>query len=148
MDPVDGGRDRGRGRGEGRGRGRGRGGDEELLDNLEGLLAVHVALGLTILALAVLRVAWRRTGLPPRAATLRDGERTLAHWTERVLLATLFVIPLSGLLVLVVDDEWLPLHVGGHIAFFVALAAHLGLVLRHQLVDRDRLLSRMIPGSG
>jgi cytochrome b561 len=35
------------------------------------------------------------------------------------------------------------LHVASHVAFFVALAAHLGLVLKHQVIDRDRLGRRM-----
>ena len=57
----------------------------------------------------------------------------------------LFVVPATGIvLVASGDDDVLPLHVGAHIAFFVALAAHLGLVLKHQLVDRDRLLARML----
>ncbi|MGH3361188.1 MAG: cytochrome b [Nocardioides sp.] len=110
------------------------------------LVEVHVLLGLTILALAVARVVWRRIGgLPPWAETLSSGERTLVHWYEKVLVALLFVIPLSGLaLVLSDDDAVLPLHVAAHIAFFVAIAVHLGLVLKHTLVDRDRLLSRML----
>lgn len=144
MDVDGSGQGRGRGRGGESGRGRGRGGEVDLADGLDGLLAVHTTVGLLILLLAAARVGWRRTGLPPWAQTLRAGERTLAHWTERLLLAALFVIPISGLLVLLVDDDWLPLHVGGHIAFFVALAAHLGLVLKHQVVDRDRLLGRML----
>lgn len=145
MDPDPGsGRGRGRGRGEGGGRGRGRGGEESLADQVEGLLAVHVLLGLLVLALAVTRLLWRRTGLPPWAETLDEKERRLEHWAEKVLLATLFVIPSSGLLALLVDDDWLPLHVSGHVLFFAALAAHLGLVLKHQLVHRDRLLSRML----
>ena len=48
---------------------------------------VHVLLGLLVLTLAVVRVVWRRTaGLPPWAEGLSAGERTLAHWTEKVLL--------------------------------------------------------------
>lgn len=144
MDVDDSGRGRGRGRDGDSGRGRGRGGEEDLADNLDGLLGVHVGLGLLVLLLAVARVAWRRTGLPPWAETLQPRERTLAHWTERALLVLLFLIPLSGLLVVFVDDDWLRLHVTGHVAFFVALAAHVGLVLKHQLVDRDRLLGRML----
>lgn len=115
-----------------------------VLDGTWGLLDLHVGLGLLILVLAVLRVAWRRTGLPPWAETLGEGERSLAHWTEKVLLATLFAIPLTGLaLVAAGDDDWLWLHVAAHVTFFVAITAHVGLVLKHQLVDRDRLLSRM-----
>ncbi len=38
--------------------------------------------------------------------------------------------------VLLLDDDWLPLHVGAHVAFFAALAAHLTLVLRHRLIPR------------
>jgi cytochrome b561 len=147
MEVDDSGRGRGRGRGRGgeSGRGRGRGGEEEdLLESIDGLVAVHVTLGVVILVLAVARVAWRRTGLPPWAETLRAGERTLAHWTERALLLLLFVIPPTGALVLLVDDDWLPLHVASHIALFVALTAHLGLVLKHQLLDRDRLIGRML----
>jgi cytochrome b561 len=138
------GRGRGRGRGDGRGRGRGRGGED--LDVLgDGLLTLHVALGLTILALALVRWWWRRRqGLPPWAATLSAIERTIAHWTERVLYLLLVVIPVTGLWLVLVSDDTVGVHVASHVAFFVALAAHVGLVLKHQFVDRDGLLWRML----
>jgi cytochrome b561 len=105
----------------------------------------HVMLGMLVLALALSRVAWRRTaGLPPWAEQLSEGERTWAHWTERVLLTLLFVIPLSGLLLVVVSYDLLPLHIAAHIGFFVTVAAHVGLVVKRTLVQRDRLLHRMV----
>lgn len=141
MDADDSGRGRGRGRGGDSGRGRG-GDSSGYLDDPDVFVRVHVALGVTILALAVARVAWRRVvGLPPWAEQLTSGQRRFATWTERVLLTTLFVIPLSGLaLVVSGDDDLVWLHVAGHVAFFVALLAHLGLV-----VGRG-LLPRMLPG--
>jgi cytochrome b561 len=145
MDAGGSGRGRGRGRGEGSGRGRGRGGGYEPFGDNH-LLTVHVILGGTILTLAVIRLAWRlTTPLPPWAATLTGGERTLAHWTERALYALMFAIPLTGLWLIVADDDdarW-P-HVLTHIAFFVVFVLHISLVLKHQLLDRDRLLQRML----
>jgi cytochrome b561 len=76
-------------------------------------------------------------GLPPWAERLTAGERRVAHVTERVLLASLFVIPLSGLaLVSSGDDDLLPVHVGAHLVFFATLASHLGLVVRRRLLPR------------
>ncbi|WP_107774945.1 cytochrome b [Nocardioides sediminis] len=152
MEAGDSGRGRGRGRSGGSGRGRGRGGDDEGYDVAErlaawpeDLVAWHVVLGVTVLLLAVARVAWRRGhGLPPWAATLSSTERRVAHWAERALLTLLFAIPLTGLSLLVAGDDVVALHVASHVAFFAALTAHLGLVLKHQLVDRDRLLRRML----
>jgi cytochrome b561 len=152
MEAGDSGRGRGRGRSGGPGRGRGRGGEGEGYDVAErlaawpeDLLAWHVVLGMTVLLLAAARVAWRRGhGLPPWAETLSSTERRVAHWTERALLALLFAIPLTGLSLVVGGDDLVALHVASHVALFVALAAHLGLVLKHQLVDRDRLLRRMV----
>ena len=100
------GRGRGRGRGGESGRGRGRGGDDDLELGLgsgdDVLITVHVGLELTIVALALIRVVWRRaTPLPPWAAGLSRRERS-------------------------------------------ALAAHVGLIMKHQLIDRDRLLHRML----
>lgn len=133
---VGGGRGRGRGHGEGSGRGRGRGGDDLDLGD-DTLLTVHVALGLTVLALALVRVWWRRrTALPPWAPALSAGERTLAHWTERTLYALLFAIPLSGLWLVLVSDDAVGVHVAAHVAFFLAFAAHVGLVARRRLLRR------------
>jgi cytochrome b561 len=42
------------------------------------------------------------------------------------------------------DDTLLTAHVTTHLVFFVVLAVHVGLVLKHQLVDRDHLLNRML----
>lgn len=129
------GRGRGRGRGGDSGRGRGRGGDDLELFGDDGLLTVHVVLGVSILLPAGFRLWWRRrTTLPPWAPGLSSTERTLAHWTERALYLVLFAIPLTGL--------WLVL--AAHVVLSVALAIHVGLVLKHQLLDRDGLLRRML----
>ena len=144
MEAGGSGRGRGRGRGGESGRGRGRGGDLDVFGD-DALLTAHVLLGVTILVLATVRLLWRRhTTLPPWAPGLSPAERTLAHWTERVLYVLLFAIPLTGLWLVLVNDEALPLHIAAHVAFFVAFAAHIGLVLKHQLLDRDHLIRRMI----
>lgn len=91
----------------------------------------HVTLGLLVLALGVARVLWRRTGLPPWADHLSETSRKVAGATEKALLTMLFVVPLSGLLLLGAGSNWLPLHIAAHATFFVALAVHVGLHLRH-----------------
>jgi cytochrome b561 len=139
MDVDSGGRGRGRGRGSAEsGRGRGRGGDDGYeVFGADRLLTVHVALGVSIVVLTAVRLLWRRhAGLPPWAPQLGPAGRTLAHWTERALYALLFVIPLSGLWLVVVSDEAVAVHIGAHIALFVAVAAHLGLVLTRRLLPR------------
>ena len=99
---------------------------------------LHVVLGLSILALAILRTLWRiGTPLPPWDERLTPLDRRLANATEITLIAATYVIPLSGLwLVLAGDDSVLPLHVAAHLAFFVALLVHVGLVLRRRLLAR------------
>ena len=42
------------------------------------------------------------------------------------------------------EDGFEILHIGSHVIFFVAFALHVGLVIKHQLVNRDRLLNRML----
>lgn len=143
----DGGNGRGRGRGGESGRGRGRGGGDAefgLRFDDDGLLIVHVVLGLTVLSLAITRLLWRRAApLPSWATGLSSAEKVLATWTERSLYACLILIPLTGLSLLLISDDLLLLHVASHILFFAALASHLGLVLKHQYLDRDHLLQRM-----
>lgn len=146
---VDDGGGRGRGRGRGGDSGRGHGGDDDYTfgfsDGDETLLSVHVVIGLLILALTLMRIAWRNlTPLPAWAPALTRFERKLATWTERALYLCLIVMPLSGLAVFFASDDLLALHIATHIALFVAVGVHLGLVLKHQLVNRDRLISRML----
>ena len=146
----DSGRGRGRGRGRGgeSGHGRGRGGDDDVdlgfASGDDGLLTMHVVVGVSILALAIIRLLWRRnTPLPPWAPALSSAEKVFASWTERVLYLSLFLIPLTGLSLLLISDDLLFAHIATHVLFFAALAAHLGLVLKHQFIDRDNLLGRM-----
>ncbi|HUF98334.1 MAG TPA: cytochrome b/b6 domain-containing protein [Ilumatobacter sp.] len=144
LDAGESGRGRGRGRGGESGRGRGRGGDLDPFGDNE-LLTVHVVLGVSILVLAVIRLLWRwRSTLPPWAPQLSKAERVWAHWTERLLYLCLIAIPSTGLWLVSVNDDAVAAHVASHILFFVALAAHLGLILKHQLIKRDHLLRRML----
>ncbi|MFF5933452.1 cytochrome b [Streptomyces sp. NPDC012508] len=142
---VSSGHGRGRGQGSGSGHGRGRGGEYDAFGD-DPLFTAHVLLGLTVLALGLLRLGWRiATPLPPWAPTLSPFERSLAHWTEYALLALTLVVPASGLWLLASgDDDLLGVHITAHVLFFAALALHVGLVARHQLFVRDRLLGRML----
>lgn len=126
--------------------GGGEGGFEDLFSGAFGLPELHVLLGLTILALGVLRFLWRTAGsLPPWAPALSHGERTLEGWLEKALLALLFVIPLRGLLLIGTgEDDYLPIHVAAHIAFFAVVGLHIGLVLKRTVIQRDRHLARML----
>lgn len=101
----------------------------------------HVVLGVLILGLGIARVLWRRQGLPPWAEHFGATSRRVAGLTEKVLLSLLFVIPLSGLLLLAAGDGWLALHIAAHVAFFVALTVHVGLMLAHA---RSGQLRRML----
>lgn len=128
-----------------------RAGDTEYLigpaDGID-LLDVHVVLGVSILMLGVARVIWRRVGgLPPWSPALSDGERRFESLLEKVLLASLFLVPGTGLtLVLSQDDALVGVHIASQVLLGLAVLGHVGLVVRHTLFRRDRLLQRMLPG--
>ncbi len=111
----------------------------------DGPTALHVVLGLSIIGLALTRILWRRTTpLPPWAEHLRPGERTLQHWLEKLLLTMLIVTPATGLLLMAGEDDWLPVHVTAQLGLLGLIAVHVGLVLSHTVVRRNRHLSRML----
>ncbi|MGW2202017.1 cytochrome b [Streptomyces sp. NPDC001774] len=127
------------------GHGRGRGGEYDAFGD-DPLFTAHVVLGVVVLTLGLARLGWRTaTPLPPWAPTLTPFERSLAHWTEYALLALTLGVPATGLWLLASgDDDLLGVHITAHVLFFAALALHVGLVVRHQFVVRDRLLRRML----
>jgi cytochrome b561 len=133
------------------------------------LLARHKSVGITILMLAILRLAWRwfnpTPQLPP---TLRSWEQTLARLTHFLLYALLFAMPLSGWLMSSARGfpvSWfgyfqLPDLVPKNHALYEALvtthdslawvlgavvALHVAAALKHHFMLRDDVLRRMLP---
>lgn len=122
------------------------------------LVFAHAWLGAAILVLAVVRLLWRwATPLPEWSERLTGTDRVIEAWTEKILYATLFVIPVTGIGLLYFSGEereladrreWLPpfdvvgddlmlgLHIAAHLTFYVALAVHVGLSLRRRTVGR------------
>lgn len=105
----------------------------------------HVLLGLTLLALGLTRVIWRATTpLPPWAPYLSARERTAESMAEKLLLTSLFLVPVSGLLLVWVSVDWLWLHITAQLMFLATIGVHVGLVLRHTFFRRDGELRRML----
>jgi cytochrome b561 len=128
----------------------------------------HKTLGLVALAIALVRIWARRAGeLPPWAPTLSDGEKAFIHRAEQALYAAMIVMPASGFIYVMAGDygvrlfglwemprpfppspilaasaKWI--HIGSAWMLALAVAAHVGLVLRHHFVIRDGLLKRML----
>lgn len=69
------------------------------------------------------------------------GERSLESALEKVLLAAIFVVPVSGLALLAVGTDWLALHVAAQLVFLATVAVHVALMLTHA---RDGALVRML----
>ena len=130
----------------------------------------HKSIGLIALVVAACRLLARKRGqLPDWAPTLSGSERTFVHRAEQVLYTAMFLMPVSGYLyvmaggygvnlfgvwhmpnpigtheALAIAAKWT--HIAASYALLLALAGHIGLVLRHQLILKDRLLHRMLPG--
>lgn len=128
-------------------------GADELADVLTGsaleggvsAVEAHVALGLTLVVLALVRLLWRRTTpLPPWAEHLSGAERRVEATLEKAMLALLLVVPATGLLLVAYGGSLLPLHVAAQVALLATVAGHVALVLRHTAVHRHRQLARML----
>ena len=129
----------------------------------------HKSIGLLLLILAFARYMWRRnTPLPDWAPGLSSFERKASHWIERLLYICMFLMPISGFIYvmsggygvmlfgrfplpnLIPANETLArfaqmTHRFTAYVILVVWLCHLTLVLKHQFVNRDRFLNRMLP---
>lgn len=136
------------------------------------IYALHKSLGLTILALAVLRLAWRSyAGAPLPPPTSPRWQHRFAAFTHWLLYGLLFAIPLSGwtfnsaagyplqwfklfnLPALVARDAELrqiarDLHEWLFLALLAVAVLHAAAAWYHHLVLRDDTLRRMLPRLG
>lgn len=134
-------------------------------------LARHKSVGITILALAIVRVAWRFANPTPQLpAASRPWERKTAHATQGLLYLLLFAMPLSGWMMSSARNfpvSWfglvqLPdlvrpskplydtLHETHEILFGVLIAAtvlHVLAALKHHFISKNDVLRRMLPAA-
>ncbi len=132
--------------------------------------SLHKSIGLTILALVVLRVLWRLyAGAPSPVPGTPTWQHRIASVTHVLLYALLFAIPLSGWVLNSSAGyplQWFKLFnlpaitgrsdsvheaaEGAHELLFWALVvlvlAHAGAALYHHLFQGDATLTRMLPG--
>jgi cytochrome b561 len=112
------------------------------------LLNLHKSVGLTVFLLVLLRimarVALQRPPLPP----MRPWQRAAARTTQGLLYVAMVAMPLCGYLGSSFNrfgTRFWGLHKAIGYALIVLIALHVAGALKHQLIDRDNLLARMLP---
>jgi cytochrome b561 len=135
------------------------------------IYALHTSVGLTLLGLAVLRLAWRlgerRPTLPPMPA----WQAKAAAATHGLLYVLMFAMPLSGWIYNSASHfplQWfrivnLPALVGeskplaalakeahevGALVLIAVVLLHAAAALKHHFVDKDATLRLMLPSKG
>lgn len=141
---------------------------EDLTAKLQ-LYGLHKSVGVTVLALAVLRILWHIwSKKPPYVESLKPWEKAAAHFLHLCLYGAMIGMPLSGWLMssaagrsvsffglftlpdLIAPDDGLR-NIFGTIHFYMAWAlvaaivVHLSAALKHHFVDKDITLRRMLP---
>jgi len=134
----------------------------------------HKWAGVTLLALSVLRLTWRLIHRPPALPhtiekSMPSWQKFAHHGTHHLLYALFFAVPLIGwayssaagfpivFLGLWQLPDFVPVSKDlaeaikpwhQYTAFALAALAllHIAAALKHQVVDRDGLLARMLPG--
>jgi len=133
------------------------------------IYAIHKSVGLTVLALALLRLAWRLYDRRPDEVPMPRWQAVGARMVHGLLYLLIFALPLSGWLYNSASGyplQWwglvqLPSLSGGSDAtlkplahglhewlFWILVAtlvAHAGAALVHHFVERDATLARMLP---
>ncbi len=129
----------------------------------------HKWAGVTILALAALRLLWRlNSRVPAYPSSMPPWQRSAASGLHGLLYLLMFAVPLSGyfytlsagvpvvyfgLLKLPVLIDANPalkpvlkeVHYWLNMSMLAAVALHVAAALKHQLIDRDGVLKRMLP---
>jgi len=134
----------------------------------------HKWAGVTFLALTLLRLVWRMTHRPPAlpvavTRTMPGWQHRAYHATHHLMYLLFFAVPLVGWAyssaagfpvvwfgqiplpdLLPVNKEVAelikPLHKLLALALMALAGLHIAAAIKHQWVDRDGLLSRMLPG--
>lgn len=134
----------------------------------------HKWAGVTFLALTLLRLLWRVTHRPPTlpnaiTRSMPDWQNRAYHATHHLMYLLFFAVPLVGWAyssaagfpivwlgqiplpdLLQVNKELAelikPVHKWLALALVALAALHVAAAIKHQLVDRDGLLARMLPG--
>ena len=133
------------------------------------LYSLHKSLGLTVLALVALRLAWRAVaGAPQPVAGTPTSQERIAAITHGALYVLMFALPLTGWLFnsaagyplqwfswfnlpeIVARDPDLrelakSLHENGFWLMLALVLAHAGAALYHHLFQHDATLTRMLP---
>lgn len=129
----------------------------------------HKSVGLTILALMVLRLAWRLMHRPPPLPEMPAWRSRLARASHLSMYCALIILPLAGYLgsvfsgypinyfgwslplwgarQLAVKDAMSAVHLVTSWILAAAVCLHLAGAFKHAFIDRDRLLTRMGIGS-
>ena len=132
------------------------------------LYSYHKWIGVTAFLLALARLVWRLAKGTPPAVPMPRWQHLVAETTHRVLYLLMLLIPLSGWLmssakgfqtvyfgVLPIPDlleknkeigDLLALvHKSLNLLFIAVLAGHIGAALKHHFIDKDDILTRMLP---
>lgn len=133
------------------------------------LYSWHKWIGVTVFGLAVLRVLWRLTHPAPAvAAGTPPWQATAAHATHGLLYALILIVPLTGYLyslaagvpvvylgrwplpqLIEPNDAWKETLKSAHVWLNYLMAVLVGLhaaaAVKHQWVNRDGTLARMLP---
>lgn len=132
------------------------------------LYSYHKWIGVTVFMLAVIRVYWRATHVPPALPdNMPNWEKFAAHATHYALYALIFIIPLSGWLMSSakgfqtvwfgvlplpdlldkdkeLGDLLLQVHKLLNFLLFGLVLAHVGAALKHHFIQHDDILARMV----
>jgi cytochrome b561 len=133
------------------------------------MFARHKSVGITILGLAVIRLAWRWANPTPLLpTTLKPYERMLAEFTHVALYVLLFAMPITGWMMssargfpvswfgLVQLPDFVPkghalyeamqqTHHALGLALYAIVFLHASAALKHHFVLKDDVLRRMLP---
>ena len=126
---------------------------------------LHKSLGLTVLALIVLRILWRITHTPPAALiSYKAIEKKVATATHHSLYLLMLAVPVTGLIMAInskygvkwfgidviagldnkpVRDFFECTHEFVGIVLLVLIGIHLLGALKHKFIDKDDTMSRM-----
>ncbi|GGC79233.1 cytochrome b [Undibacterium terreum] len=130
----------------------------------------HKWIGVTVLALACLRLLWRLThAAPPHPAGMSDWNIKLASIMHGLLYLLIFAVPVSGYfyslaagvpvvylglfpLPVLIDPnpEWKPVlkavHYWLNVTLLASVILHVLGALKHHFIDQDGIFKRMMPG--